>query len=64
MLVKFRQQLLKVCRYLFAPAEEGQGLVEYALLLFFIAIVVIGILATIGPSIYDVVTKVLDYGLS
>jgi Flp pilus assembly pilin Flp len=59
-----KQHLQKVFRYLVIPPEEGQGLVEYALLLFFIAIVVIGILSTIGPTIYNVMNKVVDYGLS
>lgn len=63
-MVKLKQHLGKAYRYLFAPPEEGQGLVEYALLLFFIAIVVLGILATIGPQIYSLVTNVVDYGLS
>ena len=63
-MVKLKQHLNKAYRYLFVPPEEGQGLVEYALLLFLIAMVVIGILATIGPSIYNVVTKVVDFGLS
>jgi len=31
--------------------EEGQGLVEYALILLFVAIVVIAILAFLGPGI-------------
>lgn len=31
--------------------EQGQGLVEYALILVLVAIVVIAVLATLGPSI-------------
>ncbi len=43
--------------------EEGQGLVEYALLLMLIAIVVIGILLFLGPqigSMFSAVTKGLS----
>ncbi|MEI6045698.1 MAG: pilus assembly protein [Chloroflexota bacterium] len=63
-MVTLKRQLKKVFLYLFVPPEEGQGLVEYALLLFLIAVVVVSILATIGPAIYSVMTKVVDYGLS
>jgi pilus assembly protein Flp/PilA len=36
---------------LFFPHEEGQGLVEYALILVLVALVVIIILAVFGPAI-------------
>lgn len=36
---------------LFLPNEEGQGLTEYALLLMFIALVVIVVLYALGPAI-------------
>ena len=36
---------------LFLPHEEGQGLVEYALILVLVAIVVIAILLLLGPII-------------
>ena len=36
---------------LFSPREKGQGLVEYALILVMVTIVVIVILALLGPSI-------------
>ncbi len=36
---------------LYLPREEGQGLVEYALILVLVALVVIVILAVFGPSI-------------
>lgn len=35
----------------FFRSEEGQGLVEYALVLVLVAVVVIAILALLGPSI-------------
>lgn len=40
--------------------EEGQGLVEYALILFLVAVVVIAILILLGPqigSIFSAITK-------
>jgi pilus assembly protein Flp/PilA len=45
---------------LFLPKEEGQGLVEYALILVLIAIVVIAILVLIGPAVGDVFSQILD----
>ena len=36
---------------LFLPHEQAQGLVEYAMLLVFVALVVIVILAIMGPAI-------------
>ena len=43
--------------------EEGQGLVEYALILVLVAIVVIAILALLGPQIGNIFSKVTN-GLS
>lgn len=43
--------------------EEGQGLVEYALILMLVAIVVIGALMVLGPkigSMFSAVTKGLS----
>jgi pilus assembly protein Flp/PilA len=45
------------------PAEEGQGLVEYALILFLVAMVVIGVLIVFGPQVgrmFSAVTKGLS----
>ncbi len=36
---------------LFAPKEKAQGLVEYALILVLVALVVIVILALLGPAV-------------
>jgi len=36
---------------LFAPEEKGQGLVEYAIILAFVAIVVIAIMRLLGPKV-------------
>jgi pilus assembly protein Flp/PilA len=45
---------------LFLPREEGQGLVEYALILVLVAIVVIAILLVLGPAIGNVFSSVVD----
>jgi pilus assembly protein Flp/PilA len=36
---------------LFASKEKGQGLVEYAIIIAFVAIVVISVVRLLGPSI-------------
>ena len=49
----------------FPPREDGQGLVEYALILVLVAIVVIAVLLQLGPQIGQVfsrVTTVLQLG--
>ncbi len=43
---------------LYLPREEGQGLVEYALILVLVAIVVIAILLLIGPQIANIFSQV------
>lgn len=45
---------------LFLPREEGQGLVEYALILVLVAIVVIAILLLVGPAIGNVFSKIVN----
>jgi pilus assembly protein Flp/PilA len=44
---------------LFLPNEEGQGLVEYALILVLIAIVVIAVLTLLGPQIGQVFSDIM-----
>ena len=39
---------------LYGPSEQGQGIVEYALLLVMVTIIVIVILAMLGPAIGNV----------
>lgn len=46
---------------LFLPQEEGQGLVEYALILVLVAIVVIAVLLLLGPAIGNVFSRVMGY---
>lgn len=43
--------------------EQGQGLVEYALILVLVAVVVVAILALLGPQIGNIFSKVTN-GLS
>ena len=40
--------------------EEGQGLVEYALILVLVAVVVIGVLTILGPAIGDIFSSILN----
>jgi pilus assembly protein Flp/PilA len=45
---------------LFLAAEEGQGLMEYGLILVLIAIVVFVVLALLGPEIGDLFSTAVD----
>ncbi|HEX2915671.1 MAG TPA: hypothetical protein VH186_33225 [Chloroflexia bacterium] len=54
---------IKVIRKAVAQKEEGQGLVEYALILFLVAVVVVGVLLVLGPqigSVFDNVSVGMD----
>jgi pilus assembly protein Flp/PilA len=42
------------------PREEGQGLVEYALILVLVALVVIVILAILGPTIGNTFSNIVS----
>jgi pilus assembly protein Flp/PilA len=44
---------------LFLPWEEGQGLVEYALILVLVAVVVIAILLLMGPVVGNVFSNLV-----
>ena len=44
---------------LYLPREEGQGLVEYALILVLVAIVVIAILLLLGPIVGNVFSNIV-----
>jgi len=45
---------------MYLPCEEGQGLVEYALILVLVAIVVIAILTLLGPQIANVFSMITN----
>jgi pilus assembly protein Flp/PilA len=51
-------RLVVRCRGVGQSAEEGQGMVEYALILVLIAIVVIVILAVVGNQVSNVFSNV------
>ncbi len=55
--IHFRRLLMF---YLPRQDEEGQGLVEYALILVLVAIVVIAILAIVGPQIGNIFSRVTN----
>jgi Flp pilus assembly pilin Flp len=38
---------------LFIPQEQGQGLAEYAIILSFVALVVIAVMRLLGPTLGD-----------
>jgi pilus assembly protein Flp/PilA len=44
----------------YLPREEGQGLVEYALILVLVAIVVIAVLMLVGPQIANIFSKITN----
>jgi pilus assembly protein Flp/PilA len=46
---------------LYLPREEGQGLVEYALILVLVAVVVIIILALLGPAIGNIFSNIITH---
>jgi len=45
---------------LFLPREEGQGLVEYALILVLVAIAVIALLTLLGDTVSDVFSQIVS----
>jgi pilus assembly protein Flp/PilA len=50
----------EVIGVLFLPREEGQGLVEYALILVLVAIVVIVVLALLGPAVGNIFSNIVS----
>ncbi len=50
----------RLAQEIFNSEEKGQGLVEYALIIFLVAVLVIGILVIMGPqigSVFSAITK-------
>ena len=45
---------------IFLPREEGQGLVEYSMIIILVAIVVIAILLLLGPAIGNLFSTVVE----
>jgi pilus assembly protein Flp/PilA len=45
---------------LYQPREEGQGLVEYALILVLVAVVVIFVLVLLGPAIGNIFSEIIE----
>jgi pilus assembly protein Flp/PilA len=45
---------------LYQPREEGQGLVEYALILVLVAVVVIILLALVGQAIGNIFSNIVN----
>jgi len=45
---------------LYIPRHEGQGLVEYALIIMLVAIIVLVILAVVGPSVGNMYSNVIN----
>jgi len=53
------QRKKEVIQMLFTPREKGQGLTEYALIMVLVALVVIVILALLGPAIGEVFSNLI-----
>ena len=45
---------------LYIAREDGQGLVEYALILVLVAVVVIAILTLLGPAVGNVFSDIMN----
>ncbi len=45
---------------LYLPQEEGQGLVEYGLILILVAIVVVIILTALGTQVSNAFSRIVD----
>lgn len=54
-IVKLRQQSAEALE-----GEQGQGLVEYALMLLFIAVVAVSVIAFLGPGISNAISNIAN----
>ena len=52
--------MLNFFRELFTNDEDGQGMVEYGLIVGLIAIIVIAVFVALGPQINNMFTNVVD----
>ena len=57
--LKVKERLRKASEYWRALQSEGQGLVEYALILVFVGMAVILILAVVGPAIGNIFSNLI-----
>ena len=55
-----RLQTGKEVKYMFLSKEKGQGLIEYALIIVLVSIVVIVVLALLGPAISAIFQQIID----
>lgn len=46
---------------LYHPGEEGQGLMEYALILSLVVLIVIVVLVLLGPAIGNMYSNIISY---
>ena len=46
---------------IYMPREEGQGLVEYALILALVAVVVIALVALFGPAVGNLFSNIVRH---
>lgn len=44
----------------FRPREEGQGLLEYALILILVAMVVLALITVLGPTVGNLFSNVMS----
>ncbi|MGA9398675.1 MAG: Flp family type IVb pilin [Anaerolineaceae bacterium] len=44
----------------FTKSEKGQGLIEYALIIVLVSIVVIAVLALLGPAIGNIFQQIIN----
>jgi pilus assembly protein Flp/PilA len=54
-----KQSKTVVREMMFLPCDEGQGLVEYALILVFVAMIVIVVLLFLGPEMGNVFSNII-----
>ncbi len=54
------KEVIIMLRRLFNKDEEGQGLVEYAIILFLVAIVCIAVLVLLGPQVGSIFSSVFS----
>ena len=54
------QMILQAKGWLEGRKEEGQGLIEYALIILLIAVVVIVVLVTLGDEVSNIFNKIVN----